>query len=51
LAATARARLMTLLAARGEGGAARKVASDYLRLHPHGPHERVARSLLSGNSP
>jgi hypothetical protein len=46
LSASARARLMELFRSLGDPQGARAMASDYLRLHPNGPHADVARSLL-----
>ena len=45
LAATARARLMTLLEARGDVSGAREIARQYLDLHPSGAHVDLARRL------
>ncbi len=46
LAATARARLMTLLSGLGRKVEAQKVARDYLKHHPSGPHGSAATALL-----
>jgi hypothetical protein len=46
LAVSARARLMNLLEATGRHAEARRVATEYLTLHPAGPNAQTARSLL-----
>ena len=46
LAPSARARLMNLLHANGKKTQARKVANEYLILHPTGPNAEMARKLL-----
>jgi tetratricopeptide (TPR) repeat protein len=46
LAASARARLIDTLLQLGDRAGARRVARDYIRLHPKGPHIELARSLL-----
>ncbi|MDF3071401.1 MAG: hypothetical protein K0R38_7002 [Polyangiaceae bacterium] len=43
----AEGRLMEALSRSGDGAGARKVAEGYLARHARGPHERVARQLLS----
>jgi transmembrane sensor len=43
----AEGRLMEALSRSGDGAGARQVAERYLDRYPHGPHERVARQLLS----
>ncbi len=43
----AEGRLMEALSRGGDRAAAQKVAEGYLAKHPRGPHERVARQLLS----
>ena len=47
LAATARARLMTLLEQSGDHAGAVAVAREYLSLHPNGPYADQAQSLLA----
>jgi len=47
LAREAEGRLMESLSRAGDRVGARKVAEGYLARYPHGPHERVARQLLS----
>jgi transmembrane sensor len=47
LAREAEGRLMESLSRAGDRVGARKVAEGYLAKYPHGPHERVARQLLS----
>jgi hypothetical protein len=51
LAPSARARLMSLLERAGDRAGASRVAKDYLRLHPGGPHVGLARSLVGGARP
>lgn len=46
LAASARARLMTLLNASGKRKDAERVAREYLTLHPTGPNAKTAKALL-----
>ncbi len=46
LAASARARLMTLLEGRGDLTGARQVARAYLKFHPSGPHRDRAERLI-----
>jgi hypothetical protein len=46
LAVSARARLMNLLQATGRHGEAKKVAAEYLALHPSGPNAQAAKQLL-----
>jgi hypothetical protein len=45
LAREARGRLMEALQRAGNASAARQVAEEYLRLHPHGPHATLAEQL------
>jgi hypothetical protein len=47
LAREAEGRLMESLSRAGDRAGARLVAERYLAKYPHGPHERVARQLLS----
>jgi transmembrane sensor len=47
LAREASGRLMESLSRLGDRAGAREVAEGYLAKYPHGPHERVARQLLS----
>jgi transmembrane sensor len=47
LAREAEGRLMESLSRAGDGNGARKAAQQYLAKYPRGPHERVARQLLS----
>lgn len=49
LAVSARARLMNLLQATGRHAEAKKVAKEYLALHPSGPNARTAQQLLEQN--
>ncbi len=51
LAPSARARLMGLLERSGDRRGAGRVARDYLRLHPNGPHVAFAESLAEGAAP
>lgn len=43
----AQGRLMEALSRSGDRASARQVATEYLAKYPHGPHERVARQLVS----
>jgi transmembrane sensor len=43
----AQGRLMEALSRSGDSAGARRAAESYLQQYPHGPHERVARQLLS----
>jgi tetratricopeptide (TPR) repeat protein len=45
LSASARARLMDLLEKAGDRSRARKVAEEYVKVHPNGPHLDRARRL------
>jgi hypothetical protein len=47
LAREAEGRLMESLSRAGDRAGARQVAEGYLAKYPHGPHERVARQLVS----
>jgi transmembrane sensor len=47
LAREAEGRLMESLSRAGDRGGARKAAEQYLAKYPRGPHERVARQLIS----
>ena len=47
LAREAEGRLMESLSRSGDRDGARRVAQGYLAKYPHGPHERVARQLVS----
>lgn len=46
-ASETRGRLMELYSARGETERAREVARQYLQVAPHGPYQRLARSLAT----
>jgi FecR protein len=47
LSAGARARLLGILVRQGKNGEARRVASDYLRYHPHGVYASEALAVLA----
>ena len=50
LAREASGRLLEALSHSGRGGAARELATQYLRDYPAGPHAEIARGLASGSA-